>query len=115
MRSIVKDILTNNKEARNNDKVLMWLVWREQGLAGDNIAESLFINEALSPETIRRSRQKVQEIARNYLRDEHCRQNLFKNIEEAYSVLPDKEVNNFRLDKQVKIELNLATNQYKII
>lgn len=57
---VVKKILERNESARNSDKWLMWLVWEHQGVAGITMVKTSFIGKAISPESIRRARQKIQ-------------------------------------------------------
>jgi hypothetical protein len=61
---IVLKLLETNPETRNNDRLLIWSVWKSQGLVNinNNTIEFFdFNNRAISPESIRRMRQKFQE------------------------------------------------------
>jgi len=62
----VKQILEVNKQARNSDKVLIWEVFRETGTvitdgAGGILNFNKWMN-SISTESIRRCRQKIQEL-----------------------------------------------------
>ena len=57
----VKHLLVEFPELRNSDKMLIWKVWLDGGFVKyENITLEAFMN-APSVETIRRTRQKVQE------------------------------------------------------
>lgn len=68
---LIKNLLEENEELRNSDKRLIWKVWEELDLASSYsgysevkdayISRSAFM-EAPSTETIRRCRQKIQEL-----------------------------------------------------
>ena len=58
----VKEILTETPETRDNDKLLMWTVWRWNGQVGSEIMRIGQFMAATSPESIRRCRQKIQEL-----------------------------------------------------
>jgi hypothetical protein len=68
---VVKRILENNPTARDSDKLLCWLVWKEKGLlnvglfGGETINDDRFLRYATSPESITRARRKVQELHRS--------------------------------------------------
>jgi len=57
----VKTILEKHIETRNSDKMLIWAYWVTEGLAGDYITAHDFL-KVTSPESIRRARQKIQEL-----------------------------------------------------
>jgi hypothetical protein len=63
----LKTILENYPDTRNSDKRLIWKFWEEEGLIdygdayGDFIKECDFL-KATSPESIRRARQKIQQL-----------------------------------------------------
>ncbi len=66
---LVKKILTEIKETRDSDKLLIWEVWTREGKTKGNsgsfwdnptITKSSFL-EAATPESITRARRKVQE------------------------------------------------------
>jgi hypothetical protein len=61
---LIKNLLTKYPELRDSDKKLIWAVWQEQGLVGgepvDYISYDNFM-KAENMETIRRTRQKLQE------------------------------------------------------
>ena len=60
---LVKEILTENVPSRSNDKLLLWLVWDKQKLIKNASISMLdFITYAEHFETIRRTRQKIQEL-----------------------------------------------------
>lgn len=61
---LTKVILINLPNTRNNDKELIWRVWSELGyVLQDTISYSAFLNKRCPiPETIRRTRQKIQEL-----------------------------------------------------
>lgn len=59
----IKQLLIDSACYRNSDRRLIWRIWEEQGLTGGG---GVYINFgqfmlATSPETIRRTRQKVQQ------------------------------------------------------
>lgn len=60
---LVLKLLTDKPELRNSDKLLMWEIWKKQGLINtyDQIKLSDFLYKAHNPESIRRCRQKIQE------------------------------------------------------
>lgn len=51
--------LKNNSAYRDNDKLLILDVWRDEGLRLNDEQERAFM-QVTSPETIRRTRQKIQ-------------------------------------------------------
>ena len=66
---LIKELLTDYPELRDSDKKLMWRVWNELGFILRDGREWIpdFINKddfmkAPSTETIRRCRQKIQEL-----------------------------------------------------
>lgn len=60
---IVKNLLSKHKEYRDSDRDLIWAVWEQMGYARNGmLLKSSFINpDCPNTETIRRSRQKIQE------------------------------------------------------
>ena len=61
IETIVKSVLRDNKETRNSDKRLLIEIWKKQGLHLTEEQERMFMKCA-SPESIRRSRQRIQEL-----------------------------------------------------
>lgn len=57
---IIKNILGNDRQARNSDRHLMLKVWEWQGLFLSESQRAKFM-EVASAESIRRTRQKLQE------------------------------------------------------
>lgn len=59
----IKHLLQINPELRDSDKKLQWNIWAQQGyVKGDVMTYEAFMkNTLINPETIRRTRQKVQE------------------------------------------------------
>ena len=58
---LVRELLTKYPALRDSDRKLIWSVWIKQGkVIGGKIALDDFMN-ATSTESIRRSRQKIQE------------------------------------------------------
>ena len=57
---LIKQLLTNNPELRNNDKLLQWRMLEIQGKIVDGFLTYEGFKSAKSTETIRRSRQMVQ-------------------------------------------------------
>lgn len=53
-------ILKDNEKAREDDRELILAVWEKQGLRLTEQQKYMF-RKVMSPETIRRSRQKIQE------------------------------------------------------
>ena len=59
---LVKEIMTDYPKTRNSDKALHFTVWNKLGLVdGRSISYEKYL-KAPSTETIRRSRQKIQEL-----------------------------------------------------
>ena len=62
---LVKFILMKSPEARDNDNILLWIVWKKEYPIIDNNIEAfkqLFLSKKLSSmESITRARRKVQE------------------------------------------------------
>lgn len=60
---LIKDLLIENPDLRNSDRKLIWRVWEHLGhtTEGVNLTYFEFI-KAPSTETIRRCRQKIQEL-----------------------------------------------------
>lgn len=56
---VIRHLLTTSSDLRYNDKALMWEVWKQHGLKGNLTREQFMTLE--DTETIRRTRQKVQE------------------------------------------------------
>tara|TARA_R110002167_G_scaffold48013_2_gene141912 strand:- start:1140 stop:1448 length:309 start_codon:yes stop_codon:yes gene_type:complete len=63
---LVKFILERSPEARDNDNILLWIVWKKEYPIIDNDIEEfkkLFISKQLpSMESITRARRKLQEV-----------------------------------------------------
>jgi len=60
---LVKKLLTDYAEFRDSDKKLIWRVWEVTGFIDiDSVMTKLAFMEAPSTETIRRCRQKIQEL-----------------------------------------------------
>lgn len=60
--NLIKNILIKYKETRNCDKTLQWKIWERQGVVKNGfISEFDYIKKAKHFETIRRTRQKIQE------------------------------------------------------
>ncbi|TVL99539.1 MAG: hypothetical protein CV087_17420 [Candidatus Brocadia sp. WS118] len=59
----IKLLLIQHPELRDSDKLLQWRIWAQQGhvMNGSLSFESFMNNHLISTETIRRTRQKVQE------------------------------------------------------
>lgn len=57
----IKDLLVNEPILRNSDKKLQWRIWEGQGVVINNRLYFSDFEKAISPETIRRTRQKVQQ------------------------------------------------------
>jgi len=97
LKSLVKVLLIKNLYARDNDIVLMDLVWNHQNKNIKFTSYNQFINELkndvfFNPESIRRARQKVQELypeTRGIVYFERRKmQNEIKEILEQYKNLP---------------------------
>lgn len=57
----IKEILSEDRKYRNDDKELIWRIWEDEGTVTNNmLTKSQFISGSCV-ETIRRTRQKVQE------------------------------------------------------
>jgi hypothetical protein len=59
---LIKELLTDCPELRDSDKKLIWRVWYETGYASLGIIEVGHFMHASSTESIRRCRQKTQEL-----------------------------------------------------
>ncbi len=57
----VEAVLRFNSSARSNDRLLMLKVWEGEGLYFSSSQADKFLNKVSSPESIRRTRQKLQE------------------------------------------------------
>ncbi len=97
LKSLVRTLLTKNLYARDNDIVLMDLVWNHQHKNVKFMSYSQFFNRLkhdvfFNPESIRRARQKVQELypeTRGMIYFERRKmQNEVKEILEKYKELP---------------------------
>lgn len=64
---LIKQLLERDPSLRDSDRRLIWEVWKLQGLADKNYITYDNFMKAESPETIRRTRQKLQE-TKSYLR-----------------------------------------------
>lgn len=61
IHTMVYDILRHDKQARDDDRIVMFKVWRtQQHLYGMNFFEGFLSGTYSSPESIRRERQKLQ-------------------------------------------------------
>lgn len=63
---MIKDLMTRYPKLRDSDRLLMWNIWGKRGsLQSDLFGSSAITKEAfmlaVSPESIRRCRQKLQE------------------------------------------------------
>lgn len=58
---LIKSLLEDYPQLRNSDKALQFTVWNKQGLVQDRAITYDNYKKALSSETIRRTRQKIQE------------------------------------------------------
>lgn len=60
-KQLTEKALRERPETRSNDRKLIYLVWwlQDKNFASD--FANFFLNKAISPETIRRYRQKLQE------------------------------------------------------
>lgn len=61
-RPIVESILSKYPASRDSDKLLMMLVWKQQGLALPYGEESFWFDICFNPESISRTRRKFQEM-----------------------------------------------------
>jgi hypothetical protein len=78
VKTIVEDILKENKDARSNDRLLVGLVWERQSNSLELSFKEQFLGGRLScPESIRRARQLAQQ------RDESLKGN--KEVRKALS------------------------------
>jgi len=84
----VKQLLADFPELRDSDKKLMFAVWKDQGVVTDfgygelGMTNRNFFSKAIEPETIRRCRQKVQELNEE-LRGTYYKSGLRKDKEET--------------------------------
>ncbi len=59
---LIKSLLTKYPETRNSDKLLQWKIWDAQGALVNNcLTYNNWMHKAKLSETIRRTRQKIQE------------------------------------------------------
>ena len=60
---VIKELLTEKPELRDSDKKLLWAVWEKEGhVFAGKLSYGAFLSPSLtSAETIRRTRQKIQE------------------------------------------------------
>jgi hypothetical protein len=82
----VERVLADEAETRANDRALIMKVWEFEGLHLSETQKRLFLEKVSSPESVRRTRQKLQE---------------------AGHYLPSKKVQEFRkeLDQKTKAEI----------
>ena len=57
-----KHLLETYPPLRNGDKLLIWAVWKEEGLANSHYITLENFLKATSAESVRRTRQKIQEL-----------------------------------------------------
>lgn len=89
-KKLVERVLDLKPEARDNDKLLMLYVWQMQGLHFSKGQIEAFKN-ASSPESIRRTRQKLQEEGK-YLPSEEVeekRYELYTETRQAINKAPE--------------------------
>ena len=60
-QTIIKDILDRYPQARDNDKLLILLVWYNQGIVIPKEIRDEILSRGLAPETITRFRRKLRE------------------------------------------------------
>jgi hypothetical protein len=60
IEQLVKEMLEKYPETRGNDKKLMLHLWVEEGFILNKDQTKIFLRNCSSPETIRRTRQKIQ-------------------------------------------------------
>ncbi len=60
--NLVKQLLEDLPTLRDNDKLLIWKVWYQIGLVGEDGITLFNYMKAPSTESIRRCRQKIQEV-----------------------------------------------------
>lgn len=84
---IIEDTLKRYPETRNSDRKLILKVWSRQKWNFREHFDEFFIHQAISPETIRRTRQKLQQ-------------------EGKYKA--DEAVDEARFDKYLKTKHNIA-------
>lgn len=59
---LVEKLLRSNPELRDSDRLLIWEIWKLQGIVSmGTISMTAFVQKAQLPENIRRTRQKIQE------------------------------------------------------
>lgn len=89
--SLVEAVLRDQERPRANDKLLQLLVWKRQGLILAQEQEKLFLSEQIAdPETIRRTRQKLNEQGR-YLPSKEVQEARKELAEETkYEMVQDK-------------------------
>lgn len=57
----IRSLLRQNPELRDSDRKLIWLVWEMEGSVRNGVMTQSGFLDSKSTETIRRTRQKVQE------------------------------------------------------
>lgn len=87
---LVKQILSQKKETRDNDKLLILYVWQAQGLVLTPAQIEKF-KQVASPETVRRIRQKFQEDGQFLASEavEENRFNMYKETRDAIATAPE--------------------------
>ena len=61
LHDYIKKLLEDNPKFRDSDKKLQWAVWQDLGYVSGGVMYFDMFLKATSTETIRRTRQKVQE------------------------------------------------------
>jgi hypothetical protein len=60
--NLIRHILRDFPDTRNSDKELQWKIWEKQGAVRDGVlTKQNWIYKAKLAETVRRTRQKIQE------------------------------------------------------
>ena len=101
---LVKTYLRDYSETRKSDRELMIRIWEQEGLKLDLYQKNCFLTKCSSPETIRRTRQKIQHDG-FYLPDEKTQKLRKQKAQEMHDKFAQKTFRVFDPIKEIYIEL----------
>jgi hypothetical protein len=81
---LILKLMKNDAKYRDSDKELQWQVWKLEGNVSGNVMTYENFIHSISPETIRRTRQKIQE-THPELRSSYLIQGYKDNIQDQKS------------------------------
>ena len=106
---LVKILLEKYPECRNSDRYLMWKIWDMQGIVRDNrLSKFEFIYTAIHPESIRRTRQKIQEKYSELKADEKIQEER-KKIQEQKGTHIYRETTEIKQEQLFELD-DISTN-----